>query len=456
MKIVIIGAGVVGFHLARELSAGGYDITVVDSDPALVRRIEERMDVLAISGDASCPSVLDRAGIHDADLAIAVTDSDTTNLVVSLVASKAGARKTIVRVRNPEFSCNDAMVGPAEVGADRFINPIEITARTLERLVRNPGATDFAAFGDGDLFLWGFIVHPQSPLAGVQLKELRKQYMPQLEALIVAIRRPDGSIVIPTGDDELLAGDNIYVFIRRKATGEFRRLVHPQDEGVERVAIFGATQLGIEVARRLETRVKQVILVDEDQAAAEAASKALKKTLVLCGDVVDPDFQEEYGLADLDNFVALTDEDQTNLMNSLLVKKRGARRVSVLVQYPEYLPVLQSLGVDIVANPRLLTVSSILTHIRRGRIMQVARIGETGAEAREYVASQGGALVGKPLKDVGMPKDAIVGAIFREGSFQIARGDSVVEPGDHVVILALPNAVDKVEKLFTKKSIFNR
>lgn len=456
MRIVVVGAGVVGFHLAEELSGEGHDISVVDSSPELIRKINEKMDVLAVAGDASLPSVLEKAGSVDADLVVAVTDRDTTNVLVSIIARNMGAKKCLVRVRNAEFAGRSKYLTTEDIGADLIINTIDITAERIERLVRNPGATDVSEFADGDLFLWGFIVADDSPMVGMKLRDLREQYG-SIEALIVAIYRDDGSIVIPRGEDALLAGDNIYVFIRRKATGAFRRLVHPAEERAQKVVISGATPLGIEVARRLEGRVRKLVLVDDKRERAEAASEQLSRTSILCGDVSDPNFAQEYSLENPDFFLALTRDDQTNLMHGLLAKrKEGAKRSGVLAQQPHYLEVLKQLGADIVVNPRIQTVNEILTRIRRGRILHVTRIGETGAEAREYVATKGCPIVGKPLKEVGMPRGAIMSAIIRQDAFEIPGGASIVEPGDQVVILALPEAEGKVDKLFSKRKLFQR
>ncbi|MFQ5654536.1 MAG: Trk system potassium transporter TrkA [Planctomycetota bacterium] len=456
MRIILVGAGVVGFHLAERLSVEGHDISVIDSNPELVRRIDEKMDVLAIAGDAATPSVLRRAEVENADLVIAVTDRDTTNLVVSLVARRMGAKKRIVRVRNAEFSSNNTVLSHEDLGADFIINPVETTANLLERLIRNPGATDVAEFADGDLLLWGFRVPAGSALVGVQLKDLREQYSGSIRALIVAITRPDGSMVIPRGEDAILEGDIIYVFIHRKATGEFRRLVQPEEKRVERLVISGATPLGIKVARRLEGRVKKCVLVDASRERAEKASEALGKTLVLCGDIVDSDFSREYDLGNTDYFLALTDDDQTNLMNSLLLKKQGARRIAVQAQRPQFLPVLQSLGIGVIVTPRLLTVNAILRHIRRGRILHVSQIGESGAEAREYEATRASPVVGKPIREVKVPQGAIIGAIFRREAFMIPDGDSEVKVGDHVVIFALPEAMEGIERLFARRKAKSR
>lgn len=455
MRVVIVGAGVVGFHLADQLSREGHDVSVVDADPALVRTLDEKLDLLAIAGDAATPSVLLDAGVKNADLVVAVTDRDTTNIVVSLIARRLGAKKRIVRVRTTEFSSEGALLDREDIGADMIINPIDTTASMLTRLVRNPGATDVAEFADGDLLLWGFVVSPNSTLVGIKLKELR-QHAEETHALIVAIARPDGSLVVPTGEDEIGAGDNIYVFIHRKATKGFRRLVNPDERSVERVVIAGASQLSIELARRLEGRVKKIVIVEPDRQLAEAASEQVTKSTVLCGDIGDTDFIHEYDMQGVDYFLALADDDQTNLMNSMLMHKQGVPRIAVLTQHPRFIPVLRSLGLGVVVNPRLLTVSAILLHIRRGSVLKLSQVGESGAEAREYEVTEGSALAGKALKDLTLPRGVIIGAIFRNHQYTIPTGNSVPEVGDHVIIFALPEAIEATERLFSKKRFFGK
>lgn len=455
MRVVIVGAGVVGFHLAEQLSNEGHDVSVVDSDPDLVRVLDEKLDLLAIAGDAATPSVLLQAGVRGADLVVAVTDRDNTNIVVSLIARRLGAKKRIVRVRAAEFSSEDALLQPEDIGADVVINPIETTANLLTRLVRNPGATDVAEFADGDLLLWGFTVSANSALVGLKLRDLR-DHANEIHALVVAIARPDGSLVIPTGEDQIGAGDNLYVFIHRTAVKEFRRLVTPDQGPVERLVIAGASQLGLEVARRLEGRIKTIMIVDTDRRCAELASEQVTKSMVLCGDVGDADFCNEYDLGAVDYFLALADDDQTNLMNSMLMHKQGVQRIAVLTQHPRFIPVLRSIGLGVVINPRLLTVSATLLHIRKGRVLQLSKVGETGAEAREYEVASNSALVGKALKDLTLPRGVIIGAIFRKDQYTIPTGQSVIEDGDHVVIFALPEAIDSAEKLFSRRKFFGR
>ncbi|HIA28390.1 MAG TPA: Trk system potassium transporter TrkA [Planctomycetes bacterium] len=453
MRIVVVGAGVVGFHLAERLSGEGHDIHIVDADPVLVRRIDERLNVQAILGDASSPSVLKRADAEGADLVIAVTNRDDTNIVVSLLARKLGAKKCVVRLRKTELSSKDSILDPESIGASLVVNPVETTAELLRRLINTPGSFDVAEFSEGDLLLWGFEISKESPLDRLPLRDLRERYKAELNGLIVAIARPNGELVIPRGDDELRTGDHIYVFIHRKATPEFRKLIHPEADRVERVVISGATQLGIEVARMIEGRIKSVVLVETEMEKAEIASNCLTKTLVLHGQISDPDFVRENNIGDADYFLGLDDDDQQNLMNALLVKKLGVPCRVVKSQQQQYLPILQSLDVGEVVNPRLITVSAILRHIRKGRVTQVSQVGESGAEAREYLVTKDAAVCGKAIRDMKVPSGALIGAVQHKDQVVIAQGDTVIEPGDHVVIFALPEAVEKVERLFTKRKV---
>jgi len=451
MRIIIVGAGVVGYHLAERLSVEGHDISVIDASPELVRRIDERMNVLAVQGDASLPSILRKAGAEGADLVIAVTDRDNTNLVVSLLARKLGAKRVVVRLRNSELSGREALLSREELGADFIINPVTTTSDLLERLIRNPGAFDAAEFADGELLLWGFELSPRSHLAGLKLHELKERYRKSVHALIVAIARPDGDLVIPRGDDDLRAGDHIYVFIPRTALAEFRELVHPEEERIEKVVIEGCTRLGVELAQRIEGTIRSVVLVDRDRDRAEKASESVARALVLCGDAVDPSFLRANNIADSDFFLALSEDDQTNLMHALLMRKHGVRRVVVQAQEPAYLPILDTLDIGVVVTPRLLTVNAILRYIRRGRVLQVSQIGETGAEAREYLVTAGSSTVGKSVRELKVPRGALVGAIQRNETVFIPSGDSTIQPDDHVVIFALPNAIAAVERLFARR-----
>jgi trk system potassium uptake protein TrkA len=241
------------------------------------------------------------------------------------------------------------------------------------------------------------------------------------------------------------------VFLPRNKTAEFRAIAHPEVEKVEQVFIVGATRLGMEVAKRLESDIKSVVLVEKDRKLAEKASEELKKTLVLHGNITDSDFVTENRIGDADYFLSLENEDAENLTNAMLVNKLGVRRILFRSEQDQFQPVLQQAAVGEAVNPRRTTVSSILRGIRRGRVVAVSQVGESGAEAREYEVTADQAVCGKKIKDLHLPKDSIIGAIQRDDEIFTAGGDSVIQEGDHVIIFALPAAVDAIEKVFTRR-----
>ena len=449
LRIVIVGAGVVGIHLAERLSAEGHRITTIDADIDLIHRIDDRLNVRAIHGNAASPKTLRKAISDRTDLVIAVTDRDETNIVVSLLAKKLGAKKVVVRLRNAELSSSGSPLLPEAYGADLIVNPVDATAEKLHRLVQNPGAFDVFDFANGELVLWGFQISEGSPLDGVILKDLRQRY-DRIPGLIVAIVREDG-LVIPRGEDELRDGDQIYVLLKRTKTADFMAIAHPESEVVQQVFIAGATQLGIEVARRLEGTVKSIVLVEKDRAQAERASEILEKSLVLHGNITDADFAEENRIGDADFFLSLENGDAENLTNALLVNKLGVRRILIRTEQNQFLPILKQAAVGEAVNPRRITVSAILRELRSGRVVAVSQVGDSGAEAREYEISEQETVCGKTIANLNIPIGSIIGAVQRGDEVFTGTGDTVIEGGDHVIVFALPEAVKDIEKMFTRR-----
>ena len=449
MRIVIVGAGVVGFHLAERLSAEGHQITIIDSNSDLLHRIDERLNVQAIQGNAASPRILRKAKADSANLVIAVTDRDETNIVVSHLAKSLGAKKIVVRLRNAELSSDASPLQKEDYGADLTVNPVLAASEKLVRLVKNPGSFDVFEFAHGEIELWGYGVSKGSTLDGLVLKDLQQKYE-RIPGLIVAISREEG-LVIPRGDDQLRAGDQIYVLLQKALMDDFRKLVHPELELVDQVIIAGATPLGIETASRLEGMVRSIVMVEKDRNAAEVASEKLGKTLVLHGNITDPAFAEENRIGEADFFLSLEKEDAENLTNALLVNKLGVKRVMIRTEQSQFLPILKQAAVGEAINPRRITVSVILRALRRGRVVNVSQVGDSGAEAREYEIDEAMWVCGKQVKDLKVPSGSIIGAIQRGDDVSIATGVSMIQAGDHIIVFALPEAVAKMENLFTRK-----
>jgi len=453
MNILIVGAGVVGANLAEELSLSGHNVSIVDRDPAVVRKLTDRMDVLAISGNAGQPSVLRKAGIEDAEMVIAVTNIDEINLVICMLAHTFGVKHKIARIRNEEYAGPHSTLDPSKLGIDSIINPESLITATLLKILEIPGSSDVAVFGDGQVLLVTFDIAEDAPVAGKRLASLREAS--QMDSfLVVAIFRGEKPL-IPKGDDEILAGDQIAVLVNADTLPLVLPLVQRRVAPTHRVVIYGANLIGLSLAESLEQTLDQVVLIEPDPDRAQAAAMQLKGTLVLQGEATEPEILKEADVSHCDCFMAMSDDDESNLLSALMARRHKAPRVAVLSQEPDYLPVLRSIGLDVVVNPRLVTVGEILRYIRKGPVHTVTRLRESEAEVMELEAMAGSTVVSKPLKQLGFPSGSIIGAVVRHSEVFIPDGNFQIEVGDSVVVFALPDAIRKIEKLFSRRGVLS-
>ncbi len=449
MKIVIVGAGAVGFNLAKQLSKEGHDISVVEKDQDLVKRISERLDVFVVSGSASSPAILEEAGIKNADMVLAVTNSDEINMVVCMLAHSYGVKTKIARIRSPEFTDEQPFLHQNGFHIDHIVNPEKITIDSILNIIGTPGAIYVADFTEGDILLRGFSVPDDAPIVGKKLSEL-KEIESTDSFLIVAIQRNE-EMIIPTGDTKILPHDNIFVLIAKAALPYFLPMVNRRADEVEKVLIYGVNRASLELAKRLEDQKIGVTIIESDKEKTQQAATVLDKTIILQGNALDIDLLKESSVDIVDFFVALSENEQTNILSSLLAKRLGAKKAIVLSVDPAFVPIINSLGMDIVINPRLITVGSILQHIRRGHTLSVVKFQQSEAEAIELIAEEGSKIVGKPLRDIPFPQGSILGAIVREGIMQIPAGNTIINPDERVIVFTLPNAIEKVQSLFISK-----
>jgi len=449
MKILIVGAGAVGFNLARQLSKEGHDISVVERDIDLVKRITEKLDVSVVSGSASSPAILEEAGIKNADMVLAVTNSDEINMVVCMLSHSYGVKTKIARIRNPEFTDEQSILRQNEFHIDHIVNPEKITINSILNIIGTPGSIYVADFTTGDILLRGFNVPADAPIAGKKLSELR-----EIEStdsfLIVAIQRNE-EMLIPKGDTQLMPDDNIFVLVAKEALPYFLPMVNRRADEVEKVIIYGVNRASLELAKKLEEQKIGVTIIEPDKEKTQQAATVLDKTIVLQGSALDIDLLKEASIDIADFFVALSESEQSNILSALLAKRLGAKKAIVLTVDPAFVPIINSLGMDIVINPRLITVGSILQHIRRGHALSVVKFHNSEAEAMELVAEKDSKIVGKPLKEISFPQGSILGAIVREGVMQIPTGNTYINPGESVIVFALPNAIEKIQALFSGK-----
>lgn len=449
MKILIVGAGAVGYNLAKQLSKEGHDISIVEKDQNLIKRLSEKLDVRVVSGSASSTAILEEAGIKDADMLLAVTNSDEINMVVCTLANGYGVKTKIARIRNPEFTDDEAIMHQNGFHIDHVVNPEKITINSILNIIGTPGANYVADFVVGDILLRGFNIPPDAPIVGKKLAEL-KEVESSDSFLIVAIQRNE-VLIIPTGDTVLKPNDNIFILVAKEALPFFLPMVNRRADEVEKVIIYGVNRASIELAKKLEEQRVGVTIIEPNKEKTEQAATILDKTIILQGSALDIDMLKEASIDIADFFVALSEDEQSNIVSSLLAKRLGAKKAIVLTADPEFVPIINSLGMDIVINPRLITVGSILQHIRRGCTLSVVKFQQSEAEVMELVAEEDSKIVGKPLRDISFPQGAILGAFVRDGVMQIPTGGTRIKPGECVIVFALPNAIEKAQSFFVGK-----
>jgi trk system potassium uptake protein TrkA len=446
MRILVIGAGEVGTYIAERLVREGHDLVVLDRDAAAVARINA-LDVYAVEGDGTDPNVLRENGIAHIDLVLAVSQDDSVNLTACAFAGRLGATRSIARLE-AMLGEDDLRLAKEAFGVDFVINPDEEAAQEIAGILEARQVTDSVEFDEGRVRLLGLRIGSASALAQKSLVELRSAYE-GVRVLVVAIVR-EGATIIPRGDHRILVGDRVYMLGARE---DLAKLLTSDEQagpkGPDRILVVGGGQVGQRVAARLEKKGVEVRLLEQDRDRCDQLAAVLEKTTVLHGDGTNLTALRESGAADTDGFVAVTGDEETNVMSSLLARHLGAKQVVALVKRSDYIPILREIGLDAAVNPRLTAAGAILRFVRRGHILQVTTFKDIDAEVLELAASEKSRIVGKKLRDLKFPRDAILGGFTRGDKFQIADGDSVLEPHDRVIVFAQPSAIPKVESLFS-------
>ncbi len=451
MKILILGAGQVGGTLAGNLASEKNDITVVDTDEARLEELQSRLDIRTVAGPASHPTTLRKAGADDTDMLIAVTSSDETNMIACQVAYSLFRIPTkICRVRAQAYVQRaDELFHPDHIPVDVTIAPEQLVTRAIERLLEHPGALQVLDFADGRVQLVAVKVVQGGPLVGNRIRDIR-QHMPKTDTRVAAIFRR-GQSVKPEGDTEILDGDEVFFIAAARditpVMAELRRL----DQPYRRIMIAGGGNIGARLASTIEDRL-QVKLVERSSRRCAQLSESLSKTIVLNGSASDHALLRAEGIEDTDVFCALTNDDEINIMSSLLAKRLGARKVIALITNPAYVDLIQGGEIDIALSPQQVTIGSLLTHIRRGDAVNVHSLRRGAAEAIELIAHgdrKTSRVVGRRLDALKLPERVTVGALVRGDTVLIAHDDLVVESGDHVILfLADKKHIKDVEKLF--------
>ncbi|HEX5363928.1 MAG TPA: Trk system potassium transporter TrkA [Gallionella sp.] len=450
MKILILGAGQVGSTVAESLVGEANDITVVDSDSHKLRQLQDRLDLRTLTGNAAHPSVLEAAGIADADMLLAVTQSDEVNLVAcKLAASLYNTPTRIARIRSTEYLNRPEVFSSDNFCVDFSICPEQILTEYIAKLIEFPEALQVQRFFQGRASLVAVRAFEGGPLVGKPLSFLRT-HMPHVETRVAAIFRQDGPI-IPEGDTVVQDGDEVFFIAAtdniRSVLKEMRRM----DKPAKRVMIVGGGNIGRRLAKTLE-RDYQVKLIEYNKKVCEKLSGDLKNTLVLNGDGTDEKLMQQEHVDEVDVFCALTNDDENNIMAALLAKQGGARKVIALINRGAYVDLLQGGKIDIVLSPAHVTIGSLLAYVRQGDVAAVHSLRRGAAEALELVAHgdrQSSRVVGRRIEEINLPKGATIGAVVRGAEVIMGHHNTVIEAGDHVIVFVIDKKmVQKVEKLF--------
>jgi trk system potassium uptake protein len=446
VKVIIVGAGEVGYHIAMFLSRENIDVVVVDSNKDNLRRVGNELDVAMIEGHGGSPSVMKEAGLDKADILLAVTNSDETNMIACLIAKALfRVRRKIARIRDAEYLNNSTLLNKHNLDIDPAISPELESARAIARLVKVPLATVVEDFEDGIIKVIGYKIPPDSYLVGTNLKDLNVKL--GFRFLIGIIQR-DNTVIIPTGKDRLEGNDIIYFPVMKGLVEETMSFVTGERvKPVRDVMIAGGGRVGYNVALMLEEKDINVKIIEKDLDRCKFLSKSLRNATILHGDGTDQTLLEEENVGAMEVFAALSNNEELNIMASLLAKRSGVQRVITLVNRTDYISLANGLGIESVLSPRLITASSILRYVRMGEILSLTAIAEDRAEILEAGLKDGAILGGTRLMDAKLPKGALIGAIIRGEDVIIPSGEDVIHEGDRIIVFALREAIKAVEKL---------
>ena len=450
MKIIILGAGQVGSSVAATLASEHNDITVVDTIGSRLRELQDKWDLRVVQGRASHPDVLRRAGAEDADMILAVTSSDETNMVACQVAYTLFHTPTkIARVRSKEYLNYPELFAQDALPLDVLISPEQVVTDYIQRLIENPGALQVLDFADGKVRLVAVRAFYGGPLVGQELSTL-KEHMPGIQTRVAAIYRK-GQAIMPTGETRIEVDDEVFFVAARKNIRAVMAELRKLDKPVKRIIIAGGGNIGKRLAMALESQYQLKVIDHNVQHSKELAAE-LEKTIVLQGDVADSSLLLEENIENTDVFCAMTNDDEANILSSMLAKRLGARKVMSLINRPEYVDLVQSNIIDIAISPQQVTIGSLLAHVRRGDVAVVHSLRRGAAEAIEAVAhgdARSSKVVGRRLDEIKLPEGTTIGAVVRGEEVIIARSDLVIESEDHIVLFVIDKRrISDVERLF--------
>jgi len=446
MRVIIVGAGEVGYQIAKFLTYEGVDVVIIDRDGSKLRKISEELDIATIEAEGSDPSAFKEAGADKADLLLAVTNSDETNMIACLIGKAMfNIKRKIARIRNPDYYFNKELLGKANLDIDPAINPELEAAEAVSKLIENPFASEIVEFEQGKIKVIGFKIPQDSFIKRKKLKSLRAFL--NRDFIIGAIER-DENVLIPTGEDFIHEGDIVYMPVPKEQVQEIAQSLEVLGKPAKKIMILGGGRLGYYIASKMETRA-DIKIIERDSERCKFLSKHLGRSLILHGDGADKQLLIEENISNMDMYIACSNNDELNIMASLLAKKLGVKKVISIINRTDYISLAHNLGIQSVLSPRLITSSIILRYLRRGEVLSLTAIAENKAEIIEIVVTERSSIVGRTLKEGIFPRNSILGAIIRDDKIIIPSGNDVIRKGDKLIIFALKNSIREIEKLLT-------
>ena len=447
MKIIIAGAGEVGFHLAKLLSYESQEITLIDTDKNSLAYANDHLDIRVIKGDVTSISILNEARINTSELFIAVTSSETTNITACVLAKELGAKQTIARISNSEF-LDQTEVGFTKFGIDELISPETLAAAEIELLLNQYGFNDTYEFEEGKLTMLSLRLSRTASFVGKTVREAA-QVFPELHFLPIAIQRFGTQYtIIPRGDTEFKEGDKVVFMTSKGGDEELFELSGKVKAELKNIMILGGSKIGYKTARDLCESKYKVKLIESDKETAFECADDLPNALVINGDGRNVELLEEESISEMDAFISVTGNSETNIMSCLVAKSKGVKKTIALVENMDYYQLSQSIGIDTLINKKLLAANNIFRYIRRGEVLAMTKLSNMNAELLEFEVTSKSKITKKVIKDLDFPRSAIIGGVIRNDIGLIPLGDFKIEVGDKVVVCCLPRSITQVERFF--------
>ena len=448
MKIIIAGAGEVGFHLAKLLSFESQDITLIDNKKSNLNIAENQLDIKTIEGDSSSISVLKEANVEQSDLVVSLTASETTNFTTCFLAKQLGAKRTIARISNAEFIDNDHKIDFDSIGIDEIISPENLATEEIKLLIHESAFTNSHDFEDGILKMMGVKLQKKAPFIGKTVMESASVF-PGVHFMPIALKK-DGTekTIIPRGDTVFSDGDQVYFITDEKGLKELYDLLGTKKENIENIMILGAGRIGAKLARDLSKEGLNIKIIEINEDKANHLAEELSDVMMINVDGRNVDLLVEENLENMDAFIATTGNSETNIMSCLMAKSKKIKKTIALIDNMDYFNLSQSIGIDTLINKKLLAANDIFRFVRNGDIVELAKLNNMNAEIVEFNVSQKSKVLNKKIVDLNFPREAIIGGVIRDGEGIIALGGFVIHLGDRVLVCSTPEVLSKVESLF--------